>query len=141
MVCSRRCPGVSLCLLADAMEAKKCNLRTANGCYKDAADLRGELDDFNEAIALYEKVADHSLTSPLTRYSVKEYWLKACLCGIAVKVSIYDYVERVVLILLPIGSCVGQKKSASLCVTRYELPFHSGGQICDCFAGCHQYGC
>jgi len=58
---------------------------TANGCYKDAADLRADLDNFNEAIALYEKVADHSLTSPLTRYSVKEYWLKASLCGLAAK--------------------------------------------------------
>ena len=94
MVCSRRCPGVSLCLLADAMEAKKCNLRTANGCYKDAADLRAELDDFNEAIALYEKVADHSLTSPLTRYSVKEYWLKGSLCGLAAKVGAKDLVPK-----------------------------------------------
>lgn len=61
--------------------------RTANGCYKDAADLRADLDDFNAAIALYEKVAEHSLTSPLTRYSVKEYWLKASLCGLAANVS------------------------------------------------------
>ena len=61
--------------------------RTANGCYKDAADLRADLDDFLDAISLYEKVAEHSLTSPLTRYSVKEYWLKSLLCGLAAKVE------------------------------------------------------
>ena len=59
------------------------------GCYKDAADLRADLDNFDKAIALYEKVANHSLTSPLTKYSVKEYWLKASLCGLAAKVSTF----------------------------------------------------
>jgi len=56
---------------------------TANACYKDAADLHAELDEFPQAIALYEKVADHSLTSALTKYSVKEYWLRAGLCALA----------------------------------------------------------
>jgi len=54
-----------------------------NACFKDAADLHAELDQFSEAIILYERVADHSLTSALTRYSVKEYWLKAALCALA----------------------------------------------------------
>ncbi|KXN90071.1 Vesicular-fusion protein SEC17 [Leucoagaricus sp. SymC.cos] len=56
---------------------------TANACYKDAADLLAELDQFPQAIARYEQVADHSLTSALTKYSVKEYWLRAGLCGLA----------------------------------------------------------
>lgn len=60
--------------------------RTANACYKDAADLHAELGEFPAAIARYEQVADHSLTSALTKYSVKEYWLRAGLCALAMKV-------------------------------------------------------
>lgn len=56
---------------------------TANACYKDAADLLAELDEFPQAIARYEQVADHSLSSALTKYSVKEYWLRALLCALA----------------------------------------------------------
>ncbi|KAG8934484.1 vesicular-fusion protein S17 [Tulasnella sp. 418] len=58
---------------------------TANACYKDAADLLAELDRFVEAIKLYEKVADYSLTSALTKYSVKEYWLRSGLCALALQ--------------------------------------------------------
>ena len=60
--------------------------RTANACYKDAADLHAELEDYPQAIALYEQVANGSLSSPLTKYSVKEYWLRASLCALAMKV-------------------------------------------------------
>ncbi|KAJ3569763.1 hypothetical protein NP233_g4829 [Leucocoprinus birnbaumii] len=56
---------------------------TANACYKDAADLLAELEQYPQAIARYEQVADHSLNSPLTKYSVKEYWLRASLCALA----------------------------------------------------------
>lgn len=58
---------------------------TANACYKDAADLHAELEDYPQAIALYEQVANGSLSSPLTKYSVKEYWLRASLCALAMK--------------------------------------------------------
>jgi len=56
---------------------------TANACYKDAADLHGDLQEYPQAIARYEQVADHSLTSALTKYSVKEYWLRAGFCALA----------------------------------------------------------
>lgn len=59
---------------------------TANACKKDAADLFAELDRFQEAIALYDAVADYSLTSALTKYSVKEYWLRAGLCALGIPV-------------------------------------------------------
>jgi len=36
---------------------------------------------------LYQTVADWSLTSALTKYSVKEYWLRAALCSMAMGVS------------------------------------------------------
>lgn len=58
---------------------------TANACYKDAADLHAELEEYPQAIARYEQVAEHSLTSALTKYSVKEYWLRAGLCALAMK--------------------------------------------------------
>ena len=59
---------------------------TANACFKDAADLHAELEHYSHAIARYEQVADHSLTSALTKYSVKEYWLRAGLCALAMQV-------------------------------------------------------
>ena len=61
---------------------------TANACYKDAADLHADLEEYPQAIQRYEQVADGSLSSPLTKYSVKEYWLRASLCALAMGVRI-----------------------------------------------------
>jgi alpha-soluble NSF attachment protein len=60
---------------------------TANACFKDAADLHAELEEYPQAMKLYEQVADHSLTSALTAYSVREYWLRSLLCALAMGVS------------------------------------------------------
>lgn len=62
--------------------------RTANQCFKDAADLHADLEQYPQAIARYEQVADHSLGSALSKYSVKEYWLRAGLCALAFVSSI-----------------------------------------------------
>ena len=62
--------------------------RTANSCFKDSADLHADLEQYPQAIARYEQVADHSLGSALTKYSVKEYWLRAGLCALAMGVSL-----------------------------------------------------
>ncbi|KAG8938667.1 vesicular-fusion protein S17 [Tulasnella sp. 424] len=56
---------------------------TASSCKKDTADLLVELDRGHEAIKLYDEVAQYSLGSQLTKYSVKEYWLRAGLCALA----------------------------------------------------------
>jgi len=56
---------------------------TANACFKDAADLHAELEEYQVAISRYEVVANHSLSSALTKYSVKDYWQKALLCALA----------------------------------------------------------
>ncbi|KAF8482157.1 vesicular-fusion protein SEC17 [Russula ochroleuca] len=56
---------------------------TANACFKDAADLHAELEEYQIAVARYDQVASHSLGSALTKYSVKDYWLKALLCVLA----------------------------------------------------------
>jgi len=53
---------------------------TANACFRDVADIAAQLDQFDKAIERFEQVATTSLSSPLTRYSVKEYFLRAGLC-------------------------------------------------------------
>lgn len=60
--------------------------RTANACFKDAADLYAEVENYPAAIKLYDQVANASLGSNLTKYNVKEYWLRACLCTLAMGV-------------------------------------------------------
>lgn len=55
---------------------------TANACFKDAADLHAELGNYREAISRYEQVAKTSLGSDLTKFSVKEYLLRAGLCAV-----------------------------------------------------------
>ena len=60
---------------------------TANACYKDAADLHAQLEEYGAAISRYEQVAAHSLGSALTKYNVKEYWLRSSLCALANSVS------------------------------------------------------
>ena len=67
--------------------------RTANACYKDAADLHADLEEYLPAIQRYEQVADASLSSPLTKYSVKEYWLRSCLCALANSVCHFQTYE------------------------------------------------
>jgi len=58
-------------------------IATANTCFKDAADLHADLEEYQIAVARYDQVASHSLNSALTKYSVKDYWLKALLCVLA----------------------------------------------------------
>ncbi|BGP18114.1 hypothetical protein JCM10213_004217 [Rhodosporidiobolus nylandii] len=56
---------------------------SANACYKDSAELAAQLGQYPRAVALFERVASQSLSSALTRYGVKEYYLKAGLCWLA----------------------------------------------------------
>ncbi|WVN89279.1 uncharacterized protein L203_104500 [Cryptococcus depauperatus CBS 7841] len=56
---------------------------TANQCYQQAAEISAELGDFQKSMELYQIVADWSLTSTLTKYSVKEFWLRALMCSMA----------------------------------------------------------
>jgi len=72
---------ILLCLLLNPPR------RTANACFKDAADLHAELENYTAAIARYDQVANGSLGSNLTKYSVKDYWLRSGLCALAMGVS------------------------------------------------------
>lgn len=51
--------------------------RTANAILKEAAEISGTLGDYKRAVDVFVQVGEWSLTSPLTKYSVKELWLKA----------------------------------------------------------------
>jgi hypothetical protein len=62
-------------------------ISTANQCYQQAAELSGDLGEYHRSMELYQTVADWSLTSALTKYSVKEYWLRAALCSMAMGVG------------------------------------------------------
>ncbi|KAG8749575.1 vesicular-fusion protein S17 [Ceratobasidium sp. 428] len=57
----------------------------ANARFKDMADLHAELGNHSHAVALYEQMADHSLTSTLTKHGVKECRLRAGLCALAMR--------------------------------------------------------
>ena len=60
---------------------KKC--RTSTSLFKEAADLYVQLEDFASAIGKYEKVADIWLKSPLSKFGVREIWLKQGVCALA----------------------------------------------------------
>ena len=63
------------------------SLSTASGCYREAAQLATDVGDYKRAIERWEQVAQMSLDSTLTRYSVKDYYLNAGLCYLALPVS------------------------------------------------------
>ena len=67
---------------------------TANQCYQQAAELSGDLGEYHRAMELYQTVADWSLTSALTKYSVKEYWLRAALCSMAMGVNLIPHSQQ-----------------------------------------------
>lgn len=56
---------------------------TANQCFKEAADLAATLEQFPRAVSYYERVAQSSLNNPMTKYGVKEHFLKAGLWWLA----------------------------------------------------------
>lgn len=57
---------------------------TASACNREAAALAIQLKQYPKAIELWEAVAAASLGSNLTKYSVKEYYLNAGLCYLAI---------------------------------------------------------
>ncbi|CDZ96527.1 Protein required for fusion of vesicles in vesicular transport, alpha-SNAP [Phaffia rhodozyma] len=55
---------------------------TGNAILKEAAEISGSLGDYKRAVDTFVQVGNWSLSSPLTKYSVKEIWLKAGLCAL-----------------------------------------------------------
>lgn len=56
----------------------------ANKLYLKVADLAALESDYYKAIAQFEKVAQSSVNNNLMKWSVKDYFLKAGLCHLAV---------------------------------------------------------
>lgn len=71
----------SLVVLSRCADWSPC--RSANACYKEAAEIAATLGQYPRAIEHFEKVAQQSLGSALTRYGVKEHYLKAGMCWLA----------------------------------------------------------
>ncbi|WFD34889.1 vesicular-fusion protein S17 [Malassezia cuniculi] len=57
---------------------------TASACMREAAQIAIQLEMYPRAIELWEAVAAISLGSSLTKYSVKEFYLNAGLCYLAI---------------------------------------------------------
>lgn len=68
---------------------------------------------YTRAIELYEEVAKYSLASPLTKYSVKEYWLRSGLCALALGVSDAPISEYPVIASSP-GYCNRKEEDGEL---------------------------
>ena len=108
-------------------------VRTANACWKDAADLRAQTGQYQQALEHYEKVANRSLDSALTKYSVKEYWLRSSLCALAMNVSRTMKVMSLLADkLVAIGHCHCQAQHGEVHLPGHDLCVDAGGQI-------HQY--
>lgn len=59
----------------------------SNQCTLKVAHLCGELEQYEKAYNLFEKVASNSIDNELAKWSVKEYLLKAGLCHLANKAN------------------------------------------------------
>jgi hypothetical protein len=110
------------------------------GLQMHAADLHADLEEYPQAIARYEQVqksnrqvADYSLTSPLTKYSVKEYWLRAGLCALALGVSIL-YLGSMILLNLTFPSTPGfgngETEHDEVLHSRYDVQLYTGSEVC-----------
>ncbi|KAJ2844081.1 vesicular-fusion protein S17 [Coemansia brasiliensis] len=60
----------------------------ANGCFLKAASLAAQLENYTRAVELFEGIAEGSVDNSLTKWSVKDYFLKAALCRLAIPDSI-----------------------------------------------------
>lgn len=102
---------------------------TANACYKDAADLHADLGEYPQAIARYEQVADGSLSSALTKYSVKEYWLRACLCALAMGVSEMNRDLSRPDLTLALGPYHGEAQPDQVLLPRHNFLIHTRSKV------------
>lgn len=57
---------------------------TANSCKLKVATFAAQLERYSEAIELFEKIGEESLNNQLSKWSVKDYFLKAGLCWLAI---------------------------------------------------------
>jgi Soluble NSF attachment protein, SNAP len=65
--------------------------RMVSKCTLKAAHLAAVLGQYDNAIEKFESVAAASVDNQLTKWSVKEYFLKAGLCQLCTGVRFLDY--------------------------------------------------
>jgi alpha-soluble NSF attachment protein len=58
----------------------------ANACFLKVAQFAGTLENYDRAIRIFEQVAEKSLGNNLTKWSVREYFLKAGICHLCSEV-------------------------------------------------------
>ena len=125
------------CCLHPLIHDSPTSRSTANQCFQLAAEYSADIGDLGKAIELYEQVGDWSLSSPLTKYSVKEYWLRAALCSMAMGVS---KKMNVIVVICKHSSDQARRfrvagpgdVSTTIAVIlpeRRHFPLHSGSQI------------
>ncbi|KAJ1730647.1 vesicular-fusion protein S17 [Coemansia biformis] len=56
----------------------------ANGCLLQVASLAAQLEDYARATQIFESIAEGGVDDQLTKWSVKDYFLKAALCRLAI---------------------------------------------------------
>lgn len=78
---------------------------------------------------LYQTVADWSLTSALTKYSVKEYWLRAALCSMAMGVSERPPGIFPLLLTFHVGPRYHPQAPHRICPKRPHIPLYARSQI------------
>lgn len=58
-----------------------------NKCTLKVAHFAAQLEQYDVAIQKFEQVATDSMDNPLTKWSIKEYFLKSGLCSLCTGVS------------------------------------------------------
>lgn len=61
-----------------------------NKCILKVAHFDAQLEEYNAAIEHFEQVATDSIDNPLTKWSNKEFYLKAGLCSLCTNVCKYN---------------------------------------------------
>jgi alpha-soluble NSF attachment protein len=59
-----------------------------NKCLLKVAHFAAQLEEYDVAIDNFERVATDSMDNQLTKWSIKEYFLKAGLCSLCIGVSL-----------------------------------------------------
>lgn len=112
--------------------------RTATSCRRDAADLYAELGDYTAAIERYKKVADSYMDSALTRFNVKEIWLRQGLCALAMGVSLLRPSWIRTTNQGHLGFHPSVQPSFPYAYDRSHIPNHSRGKILEHTHRCFQ---
>ncbi|KAJ1884692.1 vesicular-fusion protein S17, partial [Kickxella alabastrina] len=60
------------------------SMALANGCQLKVATFAAQLEMYDRAIKIFDTIAEGSLDNQLTKWSVKDYFLKAELCRLAI---------------------------------------------------------